>query len=121
MKIRIKGNSVRFRLTRSELNLLAEKMEIIEKTLFPSGQNFSYGIKAHEGTSIQADFVDQGIWISIPKDKLLHWSKSEQVGYEENYGGLKILLEKDFKCMTEREGEDESDHYPNPLAEKFNS
>ncbi len=29
---------------------------------------------------------------------------------------LDILVEKDFACLTKREGEDESDMYPHPEA-----
>jgi len=31
---------------------------------------------------------------------------------------LKILVEKDFVCLTNREDEDESDMYPHPEADK---
>jgi hypothetical protein len=27
---------------------------------------------------------------------------------------LRIVIEKDFACLTVREGEDESDNFPNP-------
>jgi hypothetical protein len=27
---------------------------------------------------------------------------------------LRIVVEKDFACLTAREGEDESDNFPNP-------
>ena len=29
---------------------------------------------------------------------------------------LSILLEKDFQCLIPREGEDQSEHFPNPAA-----
>jgi hypothetical protein len=29
---------------------------------------------------------------------------------------LSILVEKDFSCLMDRKGEDESDNYPNPNA-----
>jgi hypothetical protein len=31
---------------------------------------------------------------------------------------LRILVEKDFACLAPREGEDESDMFPNPLSGK---
>ncbi|MEZ4932033.1 MAG: hypothetical protein R2788_07940 [Saprospiraceae bacterium] len=46
------------------------------------------------------------------------WSRSDEVGLEDDMplgdgNALHILVEKDFKCLTER-SEDESDLFPNP-------
>ena len=49
----------------------------------------------------------------------MQWADSEQVSIEavqtiDDGSELKILVEKDFACLTPREGEDESDLFPHP-------
>jgi hypothetical protein len=66
-----------------------------------------------------ASFSNQLINITIPASLGMAWANSDQVGIEHetlfgNGQSLRILVEKDFKCLTERSGEDESDHFPNP-------
>ena len=48
------------------------------------------------------------------------WVNTELVGmdnHSDNDEKLKILIEKDFACLTERVGEDESDMFPHPEGE----
>ena len=49
------------------------------------------------------------------------WINSEQVGIEgaqqlDDSKTLRILVEKDFACLIEREDEDETDTFSNPRA-----
>lgn len=121
MKIRIQGNSVRFRLTKSEVERLCEHGSISEQTHFP-GQSFTYAVEAKEGIrSLQAHFTQDTIGLQVPLDQLKDWKDSAKVGfYREmplaNAQTLSLKLEKDFTCLEER-GEDESDNYPNPKSQ----
>ena len=45
-------------------------------------------------------------------------NNSDKTGFESNQGDLHLLIEKDFTCLDNIE-EDQSDNYPNPLAEKL--
>ena len=123
MKLRIKGNTIRFRLTKSEVAYFSEKGEIQETTNFGL-KNFSYGMKASENVStITADFSNDGITISIPVSLAKNWTDSNKVGLSEEMPiqdkkKLFILIEKDFKCLDET-SEDQSDNYANPLADKL--
>jgi hypothetical protein len=50
------------------------------------------------------------------------WAESEKVSIssEQNLDDgeqLRILVEKDFACLAPRDGEDESDMFPNPDAD----
>jgi hypothetical protein len=61
--------------------------------------------------------------VRLPETTVLAWANSEQVsisGEQVLADGdqLKILVEKDFVCLTNREDEDESDMYPHPEADK---
>ena len=57
----------------------------------------------------------------MPDKMADEWANSQKISLENNMSignglALKILIEKDFKCLTER-GEDESDLFANPNEE----
>lgn len=120
MKIRIQGNSVRYRLTRSEVASLRRDGHYREQTAF-NGKNFTYEIAAKENIAgLEAEFQENTITLFLPKEESIKWPDDERVGYENkmilNDGQvLSLLLEKDFVCLDERPG-DQSDNYPNPAA-----
>jgi hypothetical protein len=122
MKIRIRENSIRFRLSKSEVDELAEKGELVQYTHFPveHGVSFHYGLRSHTAHSdIIAGHENNGIIISIPQEQLSHWAGTEEVGIETflpiaQEEELRILIEKDFACLTVREHEDDSDAFANP-------
>jgi hypothetical protein len=51
----------------------------------------------------------------MPHKMIAELRDTERIGFENNYGGLFLLVEKDFTCLDEV-AEDQSDNYPNPLA-----
>ena len=118
MKIRIRGNSVRFRLTKSEVKALCEKGFIEEKTDFDES-SFSYSVRAsEEHNELHASFLNGSVILFVPNTLLSDWGTNEKVGFyhtQNNSNGsvLSLTLEKDFVCMDETV-EDQSDNYPNP-------
>jgi len=82
MKIRIRGNSIRFRLTRGDVDTF-EKTGSVEETI-------------HFGDALG------GPLLANP----------------ESENPLRILVEKDFKCLQVRKDEDESDAFPNPKGKE---
>lgn len=125
MKIRIKGNSIRFRLTRSEVSRLCETGNIQEETRFPNAI-FHYGIQlVDDGDALNASLKKNRMLLDLPSKLGARWDAEPRVGFEnqvkmENGQVLNLLLEKDFTCLENR-GEDESDNYPNPkLVSKSN-
>lgn len=114
MKLRIRGNSVRFRLTQSEVAEFSEKGLIENKTDF--GETvFIYALKSSDQLeNLQATFKNGCIEIVVPKAVSENWINSQEVGISGEFEKLKILIEKDFACLTVREGEDESDNFPHP-------
>jgi len=123
MKIRIKENSVRFRLTRSEVDQVCTKGSYVEHTEFDTA-HFTYGITVKEDISdLLADFMGNAVILYLPKQFAEAWQNSNRVGFErqiplKNGKTLLALLEKDFVCMDDN-SEDQSDNYPNPQAEKL--
>ena len=122
MKIRIRGNSVRLRLTKTEVEIFCETGEFSETTRFNT-QIFTYKIVSREYIDcLKADFVDNTIVIFIPRQEALNWDQDERVGFKNEFmlndgTPLNLLVEKDFVCLDKRD-EDESDNYPNPLLAK---
>ncbi|MBX2889466.1 MAG: hypothetical protein KF734_00940 [Saprospiraceae bacterium] len=123
MKIRIKGNFVRYRLTQTEVKTLAETGHLTEETWFGpnESQRFSYALKAREGINgLQATFEGGVITLFMPAEAAKHWHDEERVGFDNEAEvapgiSLKLLLEKDFACLDDTD-EDQSDNYPNPNA-----
>lgn len=122
MKIRIKGNFVRYRLTKTEVEIFCEKGYYQETTQF-NEKTLTYALKAKEGLEgLGAEFKDDTITLLVPSTEQDKWADSKRVGYMnfivlKNGQKLQLLLEKDFVCLDEVE-EDQSDNYPNPRLNK---
>lgn len=119
MKIRIKGNSVRLRLTQSEVTQFEAVGKVSENIHFGLGKHLTYELVKSNSEIIEAKFEDSSIQILIPTHLGNQWATSDQVGIEyfkdlEDEKQLRILVEKDFKCLTIRQHEDESDAFPHP-------
>lgn len=119
MKIRIRGNLVRYRLTKDEVEQLCREKFIAEKTNFPN-LDFSYSIRVSDTKNLEIDFANNQISLQISEELLQGWDTNNRVGYSQsvptsNDKTIDILLEKDFTCLEDR-GEDESNNYPNPKS-----
>ncbi|RYE36965.1 MAG: hypothetical protein EOP42_01445 [Sphingobacteriaceae bacterium] len=120
MKIRIKGNSVRFRLSRPEIEKFGNDGYIEEKTEFLNN-TFCYAIqKLFDGTTLDASFTGQKLTVFVPKAIMQEWVNSDVVGYSHylplsEEKSLFLLIEKDYKCIDGDESEDQSDYYDNPV------
>lgn len=126
MKIRIKGNTVRIRLTRSEIDRFAREGYIEANTAFVSNV-FTYALQSRpdeHGHELSADFKDCVLTMYMPEKMATEWVNTDIVGFDtwmdvDNGEKLYLLLEKDFKCLDETV-EDQSDNFENPLAYKHN-
>jgi hypothetical protein len=127
MKIRIKGNTLRLRLTQSEVKDFGAKGIVEEHTQFGStpDSRLSYSIVKAECKDLKASFNKNKIEISVPQNLATVWVNTEIVGIDNltkapDDSTLQILIEKDFACLKERVGEDESDMFPHPEEESHN-
>lgn len=117
MKIRIKSNSLRYRLTRSDIASLAQVGYLEDKVKFPE-QTLMYALKIiNEEGQLSSSFKNDTITLFMPKSMITELIDTDRVGFENTDGHLHLLVEKDFTCL-ENVTEDQSDNYPNPLAEK---
>ncbi|MBT8187232.1 MAG: hypothetical protein HKP24_09615 [Croceitalea sp.] len=125
MKIRIKGNSVRFRLTKTEVATLCNTGSIQEKTVFGANK-FIYKVKLDaQAQQLTANFSNNTITMVLPANITQNWENNDRVGFEHeqplNHGEkLYLLIEKDFTCL-DNTMEDQSDNYPNPKLQESNS
>jgi hypothetical protein len=118
MKLRIKGNSLRLRLSKSEVEKLAVDAYLEEHTSF--GKNtFGYALQSKAGAvELSADFDDHKITIFIPENFIKDWHVNDVTGFDSTMHisdaeSLYILVEKDFQCL-EKTTEDQFDNYDNP-------
>ena len=118
MKIRIKGNSVRIRLTRSEVSKFADTGYLEEQTFF-TGNKFVYAVKSVDNINELSATLDANkITMLVPGKLIKNWPANEEVGFNSNRlvdenNVLHLSLEKDFVCLDETI-EDQSDNYVNP-------
>jgi hypothetical protein len=119
VKLRIKGDSLRLRLTQGEMRSLAERGEVEDRTSFPAGEALRYRLRV-DGTSkeISASYTSNIIDILLPAALCERWCGTELVtlsaSQQTGAGELRIVLEKDWACLAPREGEDEADNFPHP-------
>lgn len=116
MKIRIKGNSLRYRLTKTDLERFNQYGYLEEITDFGK-QQLIYALKRYELPNLTASLQNNVITLFIPANMVNELATTERVGFDGNYDKLYLLIEKDFKCL-DAVAEDQSDNYPNPLLEK---
>lgn len=118
MKIRIKGNSLRIRLSKSEVDKLAARGYLEEKTSFGNNQ-LVYALRtSEEHNQLSADFIANKITMYVPQPLIKDWLVNAVVGFDarmpvSDTGSLYLLLEKDFACIDSTT-EDQSDNFENP-------
>lgn len=119
MKLRIKGPTLRLRLSQGEIRALLEEGLVEERVPFAPGVNLVYCLRRDAAAAqITASFRNGILEIRVPEGNAREWCTTELVtlAHEQALpdGSLRITLEKDFACLAPREGEDESDNFPHP-------
>ena len=119
MKIRLHGNRVRVRLSRTEVDQLADGRIVQDRTeLSPVALRYQLTPVAGVDGNISAVFANGCLSITIPADAARRLRDSDDSGIEPMDGGdasVQILIEKDFRCLH-GEAEDPADCFDNPLA-----
>lgn len=124
MKLRLQGDSIRFRLTQGEVANLAAGQKVEASVRFAYGPKgvLTYAIRtAPKPNGVKADFSEQEICVTLPDAVAQTWATTDQVSIEHlqptgDDGFLRILVEKDFRCLHSEAGQqqDEGDTFPNP-------
>lgn len=124
MKLRIRDNSVRLRLTRSEVEALSHEGLVASKIEFPGGRSFDYVVESSPASVNPGAFLSENVLtVNLPESMVLAWASTEQVSIVgeqllDDGQTLNILVEKDFACLVPREDEDDSEMFENPDADK---
>jgi hypothetical protein len=116
MKIRIKNNSIRYRLTRSDVADLVASGQLEDSVDF-GAEKFVYALTVLKAGELTASFENNTVTLFMSEKMVDELANTDKVGFENNYKELYLLVEKDFTCL-DNVAEDQSDNYPNPLAEK---
>lgn len=125
MKLRILGDSLRMRLSQSEVARLRDAGQV-DQTIHFGGDEAAairYAVAADAtGSTITATLEGASINVRIPVGQMRAWADGNDVSLRASqpigaHGELSILVEKDFKCLVPREGEQDADGYDNPQAD----
>ncbi|MEJ1960669.1 MAG: hypothetical protein WDO56_03630 [Gammaproteobacteria bacterium] len=124
MKLRIKGDSLRLRLTKGEVSQLDSGGTVEDQVRFGDGAALIYRLRTDaRAAALTASFAQGAVEIRVPAEAAHSWANSNEVtlagaqpisAAEE----LRIMVEKDFACLAPRENEDESDNFENPTVDK---
>jgi hypothetical protein len=120
MKLRIQGDSLRLRLTRSEVDAIASGGASENVMRFGPDRELRYRLEVRAYGPVEASFDQNLLSVYLPESEAARWTGSEQVSIRAEQalpGGaaLSILVEKDFECLEPRPGEDSSNLFENPL------
>lgn len=120
MKLRLYQNSIRMRAQIPEVE--AVKTTGVIEAFVQLGPNendrLNYKVKFDNSSALNVEFHDREVVMHVPEKIGHQWARSEEVGIygTQDLGNgktLRILLEKDFKCLDNTD-EDQSIMYPNP-------
>ena len=124
MKLRVHGNSLRFRLTQSEVASLAAGERVEASVRFAPGPSdvLTYAVQpSSQSPDIESRCSGQEICVTLPHNVIQVWAASKQVSIESlqpvgNDASLRVLVEKDFRCLHSGSGEPQTeiDAFPNP-------
>lgn len=119
MKLRIKDDSIRLRLSQTEVRLLKENGNVSTLCNISPVNALLYGIKSAGSSQWSVIYKDGKVIVSVPEDVLQYFYQEDNISIDQRLDngrqqGLYLLIEKDFQCLTDRPHEDESDLFPNP-------
>lgn len=121
MKLRISENFLRFRLTRSEVELFGANGRIEAKVRFAvsPAHELIFELTKSPVERVSAEFANGKITVFVPAAVAENWVHGDDVGFEDfqkidEQPDLRILVEKDFAFLKPKL-EDDSDNFPHPL------
>lgn len=116
MKLRFRGNSLRLRVNRREVEWLAAGRALAEHVLFPGDTRLEYSLATDAAAEPKARFNDGSIQIFAPRQQIAAWADGDEIGlYFElpaNGTTLNIAIEKDLECIDGRPEERDPEAFP---------
>lgn len=126
MKLRVRGDSMRLRLTRGEVERLAAGEAVTDALRFGGGVALETCVVTGDvaAPGARMDVAGGGatvtVTVTLPADATRRWAASDEEGIEatqpHDAGALRIVVQKDFACLAPRAGDDDVDTFPHPEA-----
>lgn len=120
MKLRIRGSSLRLRLTQGEVKALVDGGRVEEETSFGSSR-LVYALVLAERpgapkleASLRVSGAEARLEVQVEATAARAWAHGAEVGLESDAAALRVLVEKDYACLKDRPHEDDTDAFPNP-------
>jgi hypothetical protein len=119
MKLRVKGNSLRLRVSPSEVTRLIEDGRIEETIYFgeKDDSKLTYSLEhSPRLLGISMEYRLHEVAVVVATEEANRWAGSEQVGIYGETGAIhrvELSVEKDFACL-DRDEEENADTFPNP-------
>ena len=123
MKLRIKGNSLRLRVSRSELARFQAGERIEETIHFTAAPDatLTYALEsASNPPPVTVRYGSREVTVVLSQDQARIWGAQSEIGVYTTLdmgsaGSLEVAVEKDFACL-DRSDEENGDTFVNPLA-----
>ncbi len=121
MKMRVQGDSIRFRLNRREVEQFVQSGRTSAALDFGGGHELRYTLAFSDASEVVAGFSGGEVKIGVPAAMARQWAATDEVAMTGAVAlgagrRLEVLVEKDFQCMHKGEGAKDPDAYPNPFA-----
>jgi hypothetical protein len=114
VKLRIRGNSIRLRLSRTEVDALKQR-GFVEERVDLAPKSLVYRIE-RGAEDVRATFDGASLVVLVPDAVAGDFCDTDRVGFDHDGGGVRLLVEKDWQCLAPREHEDDADAFPHPEA-----
>lgn len=120
MKLRIKGNSLRLRVSPSEMEQLLQSGRVEETIYFGADEDarLTYALEhgAQDG-AVTIRYRPGEVTVLISSREARIWAEGDGVGLYgaagSVHGPLELAVEKDFACL-DKVGAENADTFPNP-------
>lgn len=123
MKLRIKGDSLRFRITPSEMQRLVDAGRIDETVHFAAEAKLTYALEQGNAAELTLRYTPGEVAVVLPAAQARRWAQSDEVGIygtaDLPTGIVELTVEKDWACLDKNDKSDKSDPrdedaFPNP-------
>jgi hypothetical protein len=116
MKLRFRGNTLRLRVNRREVDKLAAGGAIEEQVAFPNSSRLRYIFEAVTSEGPLASFKEGVIRVTAPLAQVQDWARADDIGlYFDLPAGelmLTVAIEKDLQCVDGPPDELDRDAFP---------
>jgi len=119
MKLRMKGNSLRLRVSPSEVTRLLQTGRVEDTIHFGTDEDgrLTYALERRpEAAAMAVRYANHEITVVVSSQDAQRWAAGQDVGLygecDSSHGPLEVAVEKDFACLDKDAAN--IDTFPNP-------